>query len=60
MPQVHIILVHADEQTYVDNVYQNLEDAKAELNNPAYGEWGSDEWHGRWADYAVISTFDIQ
>ena len=60
MPQVHIILVHADEQTFVDGVYQNLEDAKAELNNPAYGEWGSDEWHGRWADAATISTFDIQ
>ena len=60
MPLAHIILVHSDEQTYVDSVYQNLEDAKAELYNPAYGEPGSDEWHGRWADCGSISTFDLK
>ena len=60
MPQVHIILVHNDEQTIVGGVYQNLEDAKAELNSPAYGDEGSDQWHGRWADGAIISTFDLK
>ena len=53
MPQVHIILVHNDEQTIVGGVYQNLEDAQAELDNPAY-----DEDH--WADGGIISTFDLK
>ena len=60
MPQVHIILVCNDEQTIVDGVYQNLEDAKAEINNPAYGDEDSEQWVGRWADGPYISTFDLK
>ena len=58
--QVHIILVHADEQTFIHGVYRNLEDARAELNNPAYGEFGSEEWANQWVDGAGISTYELK
>ena len=60
MPQVHIILVDVCECTYVDGVYQNLEDAEAELNNPAYGNYGDERYHARWADGGRIETCELK
>jgi len=60
MNRVHIILVDHCECTYVDGVYQNLEDAQAELDNPAYGEPGTEKWHNRWADGPYIRTYELK
>ena len=60
MNQVHVILVNCDERTYVDGVYQNLEDAEAELNNPAYGEPFTEKRHRRWADFGYIEAYELK
>ena len=60
MSRVSVIIVSADERSYVYGVYRNAEDAQAELNNPAYGEPGSERWHDHWVDGAHIETYELK
>jgi len=60
MPQVHVILIEVNEhQIHVHGAYRNLEDAEAVLNNPAYGEPGTDEWSKYWGDGGSIHTCEL-